>query len=364
MKQWESMRRSAKSLYCAICAGWLCQCRQAHSAHLRLEDNTSGDKHHRFNIAFSYGLSSTNAAPASWTWQETEVESGEEDEEETTPSLASRTPKVAFQQAAATQTTSSTNQQQISCLCNALQQNENLKTGPSCLGYISGTQRKHYVHLVRSPSNNGKLISLYELLSSNGNISSPVSLTISLHDRLGPAVLLASSLLQLQSASPSWLKSRWTSQDIQFIPSTSGVLLYSCAYVCQPFSSRKDTGRPRSAPGNGISVREIAIRNEAVFSLGVTLIELSINTTLESVQTDSERARSDLSDLCTARRIAEETKRDNLDDWNIVIDRCLRCGFQASPDFEDKTFRQEFYHSVVAPLRDLYGYVKPRHGIN
>ncbi|KAF2147511.1 uncharacterized protein K452DRAFT_8329 [Aplosporella prunicola CBS 121167] len=351
IRRCEYIRRSAKSLYCALCSGWLCQCQHAHSAHLRLEDNISKAERPRFRIAFSYGLNPTGSIPTSWTWQETEVEEGED---EPTPSLVPFRPTVALQ------TSASTNQE-IFCLCSALKKNKNLNTASSCLGYISGTQRKHYVHLARSsPSacTYGKPVSLHEILStssnSSSNISSPTSHSISFHDKLGLAVLLASSLLQFQSSSPSWIEPQWTSQDVQFIPNASNTLLDKCAYISKTFLTPKKAAQTCPIVSDGISSRKLFIRSEAVFALGTTLVELAIEATLGSVQTDHERAQSDISDLYTALRLAKETEQVNVPKWNAVVKRCLRCEFQASPDFENKAFRREFHDSIVAPLRDIY----------
>lgn len=351
--RWDLIRRSAKSLYCALCSGWLCQC-VAHAAQLQLEDRmTSVRGSHQFHVTLSSFRGQSTAVANNMSWEEVVVTASDEDDaNEHQP--ATRVNFAAIQPPNVTNTTLPIVDQHIAGLCDTMLRAANDRDG-KCMGFLSDAKRKHYIHLVRpAPSPLSRhVISLSELLQNNGRSIASVPLSIELLDRYELALLLASSLLQLHAT--SWLGGRWSSQDIQFVPSKPGMHVRDCAFVARTFPPQaKNQGTKTSA-----SPRQLVIANESIFALGVTLIELSILATLASRETDPDREIPDLTDYQTAKRLAGEIQRNNVREWNSVVDLCLRCGFHTPPDFEKKEFRQEYFECVVAPLQKLYDDAKP-----
>lgn len=355
ISRWESIRRSAKSLYCAICCGWLCQC-TTHAAQLLLEDRVGRvEGSERFRIAFSATYGQSTAVTDAVAWTEVIAIPKEEDVDSDEPQPASR---VRFGM------TSTTNvivsglpivNQQITDLCDTLMHTANGQD-IRCLGFIPEAKHKHYIHLVQPPPAPCKrdAVSLFELLQSNGRMSSPVSLGIELLDKYELAALMASSLLQLHAT--SWLDGSWSAKDIHFVPSAPDMPLRDCAFIARKFPHQNQV-QLRNSPST--SARQLVIQNEAIVALGITLIELSIMATLDSKETEPDRAIPDLTDIQTARRLADTIQRNNVREWNSIIGICLRCSFHAKPDFEKKEFRQEYYEYVVAPLQKLADDAKP-----
>jgi hypothetical protein len=235
-------------------------------------------------------------------------------------------------------------------MCHSLQDS---KSGPDCIGFIDEQKRKHYLYLcLSSPltSEMRKPVSLFDLLSRGGKVTDPLTLEIYLLDRYQLALILASSVLQLHTT--SWLDQRWCSRDIYFMARKSEAYPGECAYIMRSFASSSNVSNSLAlcAPP-----RQIAIRNETIFALGKTLLELSIGATLESRQVAEDNI-NELIDCATARRLQKEPKlqRENVKEWNEVVERCLHCQFRSSPDLQKDSFRQEFYHDIIAPLQKLY----------
>ncbi|GAB7355270.1 hypothetical protein MBLNU459_g5815t1 [Dothideomycetes sp. NU459] len=318
---------------------------------LLLEDRAgTPEGSERFRMAFSVQYDQSTTATDAMSWTEVIATPKEEDDDSENLRAASRvrfgtanTPDVILSDLPMVN-------QQITGLCNILMHTTNNQDS-RCLGFIPEAKHKHYIHLIPSLSApcQRNAVSLFQLLQSHGRISSPVPLGIELLDKYELAVLLASSLLQLHAT--SWLDNLWSTKDIHFIPSAPDMLLRDCAFIARNFPQQSQAPlRERSST----SVRKLVIQNEAIVALGITLIELSVMATLDSKETESDRAIPDLVDLQTARRLAETIKRNNVREWNNVIDICLRCSFHVKPDFEKKEFRQEYYECVVAPLQKLY----------
>ncbi|KAF5257547.1 hypothetical protein FOXYS1_11920 [Fusarium oxysporum] len=241
---------------------------------------------------------------------------------------------------------------QIMDICKELKQ-PSQQSDAICIGFILEDERKHYMHLPKcslAPCKPRNTITLHHLLSSKGKLSTQYTFGNEVVDRYELALLLASSLLQLSAT--SWLGDWWSTDDIHILPRNSGIAFRDCTFVMQSFPS----SAVAKGPGPDLmSTRQMVIRNEAIFRLGATLVELSTVATLESQEeVDDHRITEELTDFNTAERLSKAVTLNNAPEWNAVVDRCLRCGFHSPPDFTKKDFRAEFYQCVVAPLEKLY----------
>ncbi|KAF4438718.1 hypothetical protein F53441_12734 [Fusarium austroafricanum] len=352
LSYWDSIRRAAMSLHCALCSGWLCCCVNSHVTHFQLEDRVTMTKGpHRFKLAFKMPETSGSGPSAHDTdWQNAEFEALEDDDLST--SLPRSPGGVAFASTGATSVNSRSVDKQIRDLCKELKQPS---CGPDdhCIGFILQDEHKHFIHLPKRPLTVQKprnTITLHHLLSKNGQLSTKYTFGSEVVDRYELALLLASSLLQLHAT--SWLGDWWSTEDILILPRSSRMTFRNCTFVMQTFPS---TVVVRGSEYNHASTRQMVIRNEAIFRLGATLVELSTVATLEAQEeVEDHRITEELTDFNTAERLSKAVTLNNAPEWNAVVDRCLRCGFHSPPDFTKKDFRVEFYQCVVAPLEKLY----------
>ncbi|EWZ27808.1 hypothetical protein FOZG_18474 [Fusarium oxysporum Fo47] len=349
---WVSIRRAAMSLHSALCSGWLCCCVNSHTTYFQLEDRVVTRKGpHRFNLSFKMPQTDDSIQSVSNTyWQNAEFEALADGD--LSASLTRSPGGVAFATGGTNAVNSIKVETQIKGLCKELKQ---LSCRPvaRCIGFILQEEYKHYIHLPKHPvalEQPRNTISLHNLLSNKGTLSTNYTFGNEVADRYELALLLASSLLQLHAT--SWLGDWWSTEDIHILPKNSKMAFKECTFVMQAFPSSAITRR--SQP-KATTTRQMVIRNEAIFRLGATLVELSTVATLETQEdADDHRVSEDLTEFNTAERLSKAVILNNAPEWNAVVDRCLRCGFHSPPDFTKKDFRIEFYQCVVAPLEKLY----------
>lgn len=350
----DSIRSSARSLYCALCSNWSCHCEGPHETHFQLQTLSAPLKgSHRFHLIFGLSNPQSDQSPTSSEhWHEVELEVDGEHGDTDLSSVAVPTPgRVTFASSVKSMRPSLTNNP-ILDICTELR-NSSSHVEPKCIGFLVEDRRRHYIHIpkqrpAQAPAKHA--VSLQQLLFNRGVMTAPIHFTIELLDRYELAFLLASSLLQLHAT--SWLEESWSTEDIYFVPTRPEMTLRECAYVIKHFPPTvgHSTGGASTFPQG---VRAVAIPNEAIFRLGATLVELSTSATLKSQELESERKDPELSDVQAARRISKAVKRNNVQQWNQVVGMCLRCGFNAEPDFSRRDFRQEFYQCIVVPLQKL-----------
>jgi hypothetical protein len=101
------------------------------------------------------------------------------------------------------------------------------------------------------------------------------------------------------------------------------------------------------------------IRNETVFALGISLIELSLGRTLRYFQTKDDLGPDGepnfLTDLSIAQRlVTEQVQEKEGARYANTVNRCINCIFDGfDPSLEDEQFRQAFYQSAVIPLKEV-----------
>jgi len=320
--------------------------------HFQLEDRATGRKgSHRFKLSFKIPETGDKGQSVeSSVWKNAEFEAVES---ESHPSNLPRSPGgVAF---ASVDTVSSPNlkvEKHIKDLCKELTQ-PSCQLAVHCIGYLLQEECRHYIYIPErrltsdQPRNT---ITLYNLLSNKGQLGAHYTFGSAATDRYELALLLASSLLQLHAT--SWLGDWWSTDDIHILPRNSSMSFKDCTFVMQNFPSSVVA---KGSQRNQTTTRQMVIRNEAMFRLGATLVELSTVATLEAQEeVDDHRITEELTDFNTAERLSKAVALNNALEWNAVVDRCLRCGFHAPPDFTRKEFRAEFYQCVVGPLEKLY----------
>ena len=180
---------------------------------------------------------------------------------------------------------------------------------------------------------------------------------LSRRDRLYIAVTLASSVLQLDGT--SWLRRLWTSGDILFLPTEDPKLAkpkmdYSHPYVSWKVSSNDEHSH---------SVADVAqvplncqIRNESLFALGITLIELSLKQNISELRIPEDGPATDpMTNFKTASRLVDDVYNESGDQYGDVVQRCLMCPFNLRDlrnyDLDNKEFEKLVFYDIFTPLR-------------
>lgn len=130
--------------------------------------------------------------------------------------------------------------------------------------------------LLRGPST---IISATATTSAVANISQLGQSSLTRKERLSLALMLASTLLQLHTT--SWLSERWGKQDILFLRKLDGMRNPT---VEQPYISKSFKSGHTKLSHSTTQIKRrspLLIRNTSVFDLGVLLIELCFNKSLE-----------------------------------------------------------------------------------
>ena len=214
-----------------------------------------------------------------------------------------------------------------------------------------GDENKHYLYWADptiTPETRSK--SLDDLLSCPVSDSNKTSL--SRKHRLQIAVTLASSILELDGT--SWLKPTWSSKDILFHETTNQASdpKYSYPYISWKLCRNDDKifGYIRYFSPND----HYAFRNETLFALGLTLIELCFGSRLADlhIPEDGDPSGTD-THISTAFRLCNSVYYEMGTFYGDAVRRCLYQPFDVrdmSPDNEE--FLQKVLDDVVTPLND------------
>ena len=249
---------------------------------------------------------------------------------------------------------------QILDLCATLEQ---VCEGMPCLGaLIDRKKRKYAICPVRKhPRALGSkdIIYLSDLISvpepTTAIAARSVKVRLTRKERLQLALTLASTMLQLHTT--PWLSERWGKSDILFLHQWGGTRapIVEQPYISKPFkaSGKKSIASPSATKSQSGSI----IRNYSVFDLGVLLIELCFNQSIEQMQEpddlDDDGKVNAYTRLATAHRLIPAVYGEAGTRYGDAVRRCIRCDFdQLEETFESDEFRQAVYQRVVVPLED------------
>jgi hypothetical protein len=93
--------------------------------------------------------------------------------------------------------------------------------------------------------------------------------------------------------------------------------------------------------------------NEALFNLGVVLIELGFNATFESLVAENDvpdTIRDRGSDLLATRRLGESVYRSMNRTYGRVVEKCLNCNFGVATNLDDVELQSAVLIHVVNQL--------------
>ena len=177
---------------------------------------------------------------------------------------------------------------------------------------------------------------------------------IALYERLRLAKTLAIAVLQYHST--PWLTVSWRSEDIYFFGSELASA-QEIPSLTSPHFNVKVKGPCGQLPRAPTFPPHNLVRNPLLFSLGVVLLEIAYNSTLDRLQRpfdleDGQEGR--YSEFFAARRLATSAKSDMGITYHKIVERLVECDFGlCKTDMNDRQLQAAFHRDVICPLEKL-----------
>ncbi|KAL8665548.1 MAG: hypothetical protein Q9168_007679 [Polycauliona sp. 1 TL-2023] len=355
------VRRHAASLHQVLINDktWKCKCGMHHLASLRLEARPTADatKAPAFRILLSVAKSDETAGITQW--QDIEILPSLNNQtliQQSPSSLPSGRVRFApvnkkvDTKAQQSQTHLKRNPKYIEDFCSALCAPDRQEREIGLLIDEVNERQEHKIlraNTIRGLPTSSR--SLEDLLQTTKHMGAD---SLSRKDRLRIAVILASSVLQLDGT--SWLKSGWSSNDIYFHYKDGHI---SQQPQPQPYLSWQrccNTDVSCSMETLRVASNHM-IRNEVLLALGLTLVELCFGRTLTDMRKPEDIATSDevATRVATATRLHSRVYDEMGGPYGDVVRRCLFQLFDVRElrlDIEE--VQQKVFDTVITPLVD------------
>lgn len=371
----------AQGFYSALSSGWKCPCHADHSVSLRLEprmedvspsseDEDEDDEESMrdpFHILFRYShihhskkVSSPTTAVNPWTWEEADVRITVASQGSTAAESAlmpcGKGVRFAKQAKKAVKAAldPNPNLRPIQDLCSAISTLQKPERDV-CLSLLTSeyTKIKYglLIYPLKEPPSDPESWSVESLRSVLEDAK------FTRHDRLQLAVTLASSVLQLHET--PWLDENWSKDNIFFIKRSENTM-YNHPFVSQHFNQAS------LSPSSPIpaSMGRI-IRNQTLYALGVSLIELWYGKALHELQKPEDGppktgdAKIDImTEWNTADRLVDGLYSEAGGKYSEAVRRCIRCDFdRRASSLEDAAFQKAVYLGVVSQLKENFDFL-------
>ena len=366
---WQIIRDRASRLFEILSSRWSrqCDCEKVHCASLKLEVRDGGlvstSAGIRFGVLFSYDETTPPATATTSILQDLEIETVEcQPRSEmkaksvrhtqsakkvvgfsSPPSLDDSDPSATkiMRNGQATPVDEhsrlaiTTHQAtRIMSLCSIMGQTHR---NAVCIGFLDDNSWQHNIYSASCQKlKKSTPVSLHQTLA----------LGLSTKEKYKIALTLASTLLQL-STTP-WLQESLGIRDIHFHPEDSNA-------IGEPYINKSFSPNPNQAP-RPVSQSRTWVRNEAIFGLGVLLIELSYGHPLLTYKTDSDLSEGKetyFTEYAVATRLAQGISQREPEYYASAVTRCVHCTFNTAPNFENGALQQDFLDGVVQPLQKL-----------
>ncbi|KAF4454297.1 hypothetical protein F53441_3171 [Fusarium austroafricanum] len=256
---------------------------------------------------------------------------------------------------------------EIDCMCQFIRNSTGPKQG--VIQVVDDASRRVVVERMDEPQRKLKTVHLETVLEPAARISRPSHLTLSRKQRFSIAAATSWAVLYL-CGSP-WLDSDWNGKsDLQLFQEDSRTSPSSSLQTDYPILQQlfKPVGQRSSTESTSLvaDFQNSQIRNRTLFSLGILLIELCLNKTLDQLRRDIQAndfaaslgVKSPIpSDFEIANRLTESVYQEAGHSYGYAVQRCLRCEFpgrDVTKDFEFQSFRRDFFAGVVAPVQATF----------
>ncbi|KAH7174587.1 uncharacterized protein B0J16DRAFT_183258 [Fusarium flagelliforme] len=258
--------------------------------------------------------------------------------------------------------------QEITCMCQFI---NNFQDGKRGVVQLSDDDKRLVIleNVDNAKKATKTAVHLETLLRPKTNPVRPSHLVLSRKQRL--AIAAASSWAVLYLCGSPWLNDDWDGKNhLQlFLEEAQGT---GPASLQADYPSISQLFKPisqglSSEPMNPVTdFQNCQIRNKTLFSLGILLIELCLNKTLDQLrrelQANDFAASLDVlspepSDFEVANRLTEDIYLEAGHSYGYAVQRCLRCEFpgrDVTKDFKFQPFRRHFFNGVVAPIQATF----------
>jgi len=239
------------------------------------------------------------------------------------------------------------------------------------LSYDEPTGAKRLFLLEKDPSQSPNLtaISLRSLWNPSSHKGTGPSPSLSRRDRFSIAAAACWAVLYL--CQTPWLDKHWAGKDDMhlFFEQASKCSDTARRHNALRFSSVSSTFRTTIPKPNFVSsdngFLSSQIRHRVLFSLGVLLIELCLNSSFVDLRAKISGESLSVNvvegeppdDFEIANELNDRVYLDAGDSYGYAVQRCLRCEFpgrDSTKDFDHATFRKQFYIGVVAPIQATF----------
>lgn len=278
-------REYAHGLYNALQSGLTCSCGQLHPANIELDDwcLLPGDKHNQSSVKFSFlcAEDARNADQQNWITAET------------TGSLS---------------TTSSSKSSATSASDSVLADDDlcSLVNPPIQPGRTASRRRQLSISDPQGRNYNLSNHAEQKPTVQSGKLKDFLGMdALSFPIRAQLALKLATAVLQISYT--GWLEGKWTKDNIMVrLPTPEDPR----AYISHQFQSALHSPRPPTlAPASPDHTLDL-ISDPPLFFLGVFMLEMCYNRTIESMATEAEKSAAAFQPLLTAIRLARKVRYD------------------------------------------------------
>jgi hypothetical protein len=344
---------------------------------LRLEDrmhdvqsDESSDEeesmHDPFHVVFRYShprpegeqnpfrdtLKSVHAEKDPWSWEEAEVHITVEERSTLGATVSAKGVRFASkaQKAVKAALSPTPNLRPIHNLCAAISTLQEPQRDV-CLSLLASEYAKQKYGILIYPSKEPPVdVDAWTISSLRSVLYDPA---FARRARLQLAVTLASSVLQLHET--PWLDNSWGKDDILFIK-RAGTTAYEHPFVSQRFENANQSSPDTCKISSSMSR---IIRNQALYALGISLIELWYGKPLSALQKTEDQAETDaMTEWNAADRLVEELYNEAGSRYSDAVRRCIRCDFdRRASSLVDTAFQQAVYQGVVVQLKETFDFM-------
>jgi hypothetical protein len=350
----------------ALRNGWQCTCHSDHSVNLRLEHRMNNVQSHDsedeesmpdpFHVVFRYShleqqtLQGVPVKTKPWSWEEADVHITIDGQSSVRDAACKKGVRFASKaqkavQAALDQTQS---RRPVHSLCAAISTLQKPQRDV-CLSLLATEYTKQKYDVLIYPSKTAPAdTEAWKISSLRSVLFDPA---FARRNRLHLAVTLASSVLQLHET--PWLNDNWGKDDILFIK-RAGKTIYEHPFVSQRFDPTRQSST-RTTPSSMSRI----IRNQTLYALGISLIELWYGKPLSILYQAEDQAETDqMTEWNTADRLVEELYNEAGGKYSDAVRRCIRCDFdRRASSLQDAAFQRAVYQGVVAQLKETFDFL-------
>lgn len=167
----------------------------------------------------------------------------------------------------------------------------------------------------------------------------------------------------LQLYSTHWLEDHWTKDNILLVIGPPNTFQSYVTHHFQSLSRRnsRDSNELTLIP-SGRDRLTLWVPNEALFTLGIVLIEICYNRSIEELAIDAEKDKNgkphSQTAFLTAMRLLNEVREHLGLKYASAVRGCLLCNFgrdEIEPDLSSEQFQTSVWQHIIKPLEDVAG---------